>query len=157
MSEEDQSKQIAEGFPLDDMAAYELERRERFSALLAEVKDEKRIATLESEVAALRAENEAAKEMREALQALHDDNMDYLTRNKLGGENNHCMKWARSAIAAFDAALKATQPERVSVPREPTPQMMEKGAYMCNSTYASSTDAARAIYRALLAAAQEGK
>lgn len=51
----------------------------------------------------------AAREMREALQALHDDNMDYLTRNKLGGENNHCMKWARSAIASFDAAL---QPER---------------------------------------------
>ena len=66
--------------------------------------DKQRIAVLESEVAALRAEVEAAREMREALQALHDDNMDYLTRNKLGGENNHCMKWARKAIAHFDLA-----------------------------------------------------
>ena len=45
----------------------------------------------------------------EALQMLHDENMDYLTRNKLGGENNQCMVFARETITAIKEAL--AQPE----------------------------------------------
>lgn len=32
------------------------------------------------------------------VKGLYDDNMDYLTRNNLGGENNHWMKAARKAL-----------------------------------------------------------
>ncbi|WP_353247348.1 hypothetical protein [Limnohabitans sp.] len=48
---------------------------------------------------------EAMKLALEALQTLHDENMDYLTRNKLGGENNQCMVFAREAITALREAL----------------------------------------------------
>ena len=48
-----------------------------------------------------------------ALQTLHDENMDYLTRNKLGGENNQCMVFAREAITAINEAL--AQPEQEPV------------------------------------------
>ncbi len=41
----------------------------------------------------------------EALETLHNENMDYLTRNKLGGENNQCMVFAREAITALRRAL----------------------------------------------------
>ena len=54
--------------------------------------------------------DEALKLALEALEALHDENMDYLTRNKLGGENNQCMVFAREAITAIKEAL--AQPER---------------------------------------------
>ena len=50
---------------------------------------------------------------REALQMLHDENMDYLTRNKLGGENNQCMVFARETITAIKEAL--AQPEQEPV------------------------------------------
>ena len=53
--------------------------------------------------------DEALKLALEALEALHDENMDYLTRNKLGGENNQCMVFAREAITAIKEAL--AQPE----------------------------------------------
>lgn len=49
------------------------------------------------------ARDSVIEEMAEALQALHDDNVDYLTINKLGGVNNHCLVRAREAIAAFRA------------------------------------------------------
>ena len=45
----------------------------------------------------------------EALQTLHDENMDYLTRNKLGGENNQCMVFARETITAIKEALAQEQ------------------------------------------------
>ena len=48
---------------------------------------------------------ETLKLALEALQTLHDENMDYLTRNKLGGENNQCMVFAREAITALREAL----------------------------------------------------
>ena len=48
---------------------------------------------------------EALKLALEALETLHDENMDYLTRNKLGGENNQCMVFAREAITAIKEAL----------------------------------------------------
>ena len=48
-----------------------------------------------------------------ALQTLHDENMDYLTRNKLGGENNQCMVFAREAITDIKEAL--AQPEQEPV------------------------------------------
>jgi hypothetical protein len=47
----------------------------------------------------------AMKLALEALTNLHDEDMDYLTRNKLGGENNQRMVFAREAIAALQAAL----------------------------------------------------
>ena len=54
---------------------------------------------------------EVMKLALEALETLHDENMDYLTRNKLGGENNQCMVFAREAITALREAL-AEQPEQ---------------------------------------------
>ena len=57
--------------------------------------------------------DEALKLALGALKTLHDENMDYLTRNKLGGENNQCMVFAREAIAAIKEAL--AQPEQESV------------------------------------------
>ena len=45
----------------------------------------------------------------EALRTLHDENMDYLTRNNLGGENNQCMVFARETITALRERL--AQPE----------------------------------------------
>ena len=50
----------------------------------------------------------------EALQMLHDENMDYLTRNKLGGENNQCMVFAREAITAIKEALAQPEQEPIS-------------------------------------------
>jgi hypothetical protein len=57
--------------------------------------------------------DEALKLALEALETLHDENMDYLTRNKLGGENNQCMVFAREAITAIKEAL--AQPEQEPV------------------------------------------
>jgi hypothetical protein len=51
--------------------------------------------------------DEALRLALKALETLHDENMDYLTRNKLGGENNQCMVFAREAIKAIKAALEA--------------------------------------------------
>ena len=50
----------------------------------------------------------------EALQMLHDENMDYLTRNKLGGENNQCMVFARETITAIKKALAQGEQEPVA-------------------------------------------
>ena len=50
----------------------------------------------------------------EALQMLHDENMDYLTRNKLGGENNQCMVFARETITAIKEALAQPDQEPVA-------------------------------------------
>ena len=58
-------------------------------------------------------QTEALKLALEALKTLHDENMDYLTRNKLGGENNQCMVFAREAITAIKEAL--AQPEQEPV------------------------------------------
>ena len=52
---------------------------------------------------------EAMKQALEALRTLHDENMDYLTRNNLGGENNQCMVFARETITALRERL--AQPE----------------------------------------------
>ena len=49
---------------------------------------------------------EAMKLALEALRTLHDENMDYLTRNNLGGENNQCMVFARETITALRQALE---------------------------------------------------
>ena len=46
----------------------------------------------------------------EALETLHDENMDYLVRNKLGGENNQCMVFARDVIKSIKRTL--AQPEQ---------------------------------------------
>jgi len=53
----------------------------------------------------------ALKLALEALETLHNENMDYLTRNKLGGENNQCMVFAREAITALREALAQDVPE----------------------------------------------
>jgi hypothetical protein len=62
--------------------------------------------------------DEALKLALEALETLHDENMDYLTRNKLGGENNQCMVFAREAITAIKEALAQPEhdwtPERIA-------------------------------------------
>ena len=57
--------------------------------------------------------DEALKLALEALETLHDENMDYLTRNKLGGENNQCMVFARETITAIKKVL--AQPEQEPV------------------------------------------
>lgn len=60
----------------------------------------KQIRCALTEQAATRIE-ELAREvgrLRWALQGLHDDNIDYLTRNNLGGYDNHWMKAARAAL-----------------------------------------------------------
>jgi hypothetical protein len=49
----------------------------------------------------------------EALETLHDENMDYLVRNKLGGENNQCMVFARDVIKSIKRTL--AQPEQEPV------------------------------------------
>ena len=46
----------------------------------------------------------------EALETLHDENMDYIVRNKLGGENNQCMVFARDVIKSIKRTL--AQPEQ---------------------------------------------
>jgi hypothetical protein len=48
---------------------------------------------------------EVLKLALEALATLHDENIDYLVRNKLGGENNQCLVFAREAITAIKEAL----------------------------------------------------
>jgi hypothetical protein len=52
---------------------------------------------------------EAMKQALEALRTLHDENMDYLTRNKLGGENNQCMVFARETITALRQAIEQAE------------------------------------------------
>ena len=51
----------------------------------------------------------------EALQMLHDENMDYLTRNKLGGENNQCMVFARETITAIKESLAQPDQDEVDI------------------------------------------
>ena len=51
----------------------------------------------------------------EALQMLHDENMDYLTRNKLGGENNQCMVFARDVIKSINRVLAQPEQEPVAL------------------------------------------
>ena len=58
---------------------------------------------------------ETLKLALEALETLHDENMDYLTRNKLGGENNQCMVFAREAITAIKEALAQPEHEPVMI------------------------------------------
>jgi len=58
-------------------------------------------------------DRELMQQALEALRTLHDENMDYLTRNKLGGENNQCMVFAREIITALRERL--AQPERTWV------------------------------------------
>ena len=59
---------------------------------------------------------EAMKQALEALRTLHDENMDYFTRNKLGGENNQCMVFARETITVLRQAIdQAQQAEPVTV------------------------------------------
>jgi len=49
-----------------------------------------------AEIGKLKAERDA---LREALQGLYDDTMDYIRLNDLGGENNHWLVVARAALA----------------------------------------------------------
>jgi hypothetical protein len=49
------------------------------------------------------------KQALEALRTLHDENMDYLTRNKLGGENNQCMVFARETITALRQSIEQAE------------------------------------------------
>lgn len=39
----------------------------------------------------------------EAARMLHDDTMDYIRLNKLGGEDNHSLKAVREALAAVES------------------------------------------------------
>jgi hypothetical protein len=55
----------------------------------------------------------ALKLALEALETLHDENMDYLVRNKLSGENNQCMVFARDVIKSIKRTL--AQPEQEPV------------------------------------------
>jgi hypothetical protein len=66
-------------------------------------------------------QTEALRLALEALETLHDENMDYLTRNKLGGENNQCMVFAREAITAIKAALEAKNEPVAFKIYKPTP------------------------------------
>ena len=66
---------------------------------------------------------EAMQMALEALRTLHDENMDYLTRNNLGGENNQCMVFARETITALRERL--AQPEPVQC--EPQEAVTEDG------------------------------
>jgi hypothetical protein len=42
-------------------------------------------------------------ELAEALRGLHDDNVDYLRLNHLGGYDNHWLKAAREALARLES------------------------------------------------------
>ena len=53
---------------------------------------------------------EALKLALGALETLHDENMDYLVRNKLGGENNQCMVFARDVIKSIKRTLAQDEP-----------------------------------------------
>ena len=63
---------------------------------------------------------EALKLALEALETLHDENMDYLVRNKLGGENNQCMVFARDVIKSIKRTLAQ-------------PAQQEPVAYLCEN------------------------
>ena len=63
---------------------------------------------------------EARKLALEALETLHDENMDYLVRNKLGGENNQCMVFARDVIKSIKRTLAQ-------------PAQQEPVAYLCEN------------------------
>ena len=56
---------------------------------------------------------EALKLALEALETLHDENMDYLVRNKLGGENNQCMVFARDVIKSIKRTLAQPEEEKL--------------------------------------------
>jgi hypothetical protein len=58
--------------------------------------------------------DEALKMAIEALQTIHDENFSYLTINKLGGENNQCMVFAREAIKSCKQALEQPAQEPVA-------------------------------------------
>ena len=73
-------------------------------------------------------EREALKLALEALETLHDENIDYLVRNKLGGENNQCMVFARDVIKSIKRSLAQPEQEPVAwklVPVEPTKEMLK--------------------------------
>ena len=72
---------------------------------------------------------ETLKLALEALQTLHDENMDYLTRNKLGGENNQCMVFAREAITALREALAKPDFWEGYVPEPVKPAQQEPFGY----------------------------
>lgn len=55
-------------------------------------------------------DREIMKQALEALRTLHDENMDFLTRNKLDGENNQCMVFARETITALRKRLAQPDP-----------------------------------------------
>jgi hypothetical protein len=59
---------------------------------------------------------ELMQQALEALRTLHDENMDYLTRNNLGGENNQCMVFARETITALRERLAQPVQEPVQEP-----------------------------------------
>ncbi len=69
-----------------------------------DTEDADRANAAETALSASQAEN---VRLRAALKGLHDDNMDYLTLNNLGGADNHWMKAARAALIAQESV--ATQ------------------------------------------------
>ena len=58
--------------------------------------------------------DEALNMAIEALQTIHDENFSYLTINKLGGENNQCMVFAREAIESCKEALQQKDDKNVT-------------------------------------------
>lgn len=67
-----------------------------------EVENATYIAAIHNAFPAIVAKLEAAQRLRDALQILHDENMDYIKLNNLGAENNQSLRMAREALAAFD-------------------------------------------------------
>jgi hypothetical protein len=69
---------------------------------------------------------EQRKAMQQALDVLgvlHDDNLEYLTLNKLGGKNNRGMVLARKTIAALRTEL--AKPEQVPLTEEQVFYLLE--------------------------------
>jgi hypothetical protein len=52
--------------------------------------------------------SEVARLLAFALKGLYEDQVDYLTLNKLGGIDNHWMRAARIALADYDKAISWT-------------------------------------------------
>ncbi len=69
----------------------------------------------------------------EALETLHDENMDYIVRNKLGGENNQCMVFARDVIKSIKRTLAQPEQEPVATDWERIARVQNaKLMAMCN-------------------------
>ena len=64
------------------------------------------LINLAKEIKRLRDQIEAGKKLAMALKLLHDDTLEYLTINKIGGENNHAMKLARETLSEYAAIAK---------------------------------------------------